>query len=145
MNQATPASVMQYVCPLLHVSDLERSVRFYVATLGFVEDWRDEGGFVILRHGECRVFLAQKQREVDLRNINARATRDGFANYDLYFHCAAGSIDTLWSQYRAAGVTMPDAFAAGPVTRPYGIRAFSLFDPDGYELVFGCPVGECPE
>ena len=32
---------------------------------------------------------------------------------------------------------MPDCFKNGPVTRPYGIRDFSVIDPDGYDLVFG--------
>jgi hypothetical protein len=37
---------------------------------------------------------------------------------------------------------MPEGFEAGPVTRPYGIRDFSVMDPDGYDFVFG---EECEE
>jgi hypothetical protein len=31
---------------------------------------------------------------------------------------------------------MPDGFADGPVTKSYGIRDFSVIDPDGYDIVF---------
>jgi hypothetical protein len=37
---------------------------------------------------------------------------------------------------------MPDCFQDGPVQRSYGVRDFSVIDPDGYDLVFG---EECPE
>jgi hypothetical protein len=32
---------------------------------------------------------------------------------------------------------MPDGYKDGPVTRPYGVRDFSVIDPGGYDLVFG--------
>ena len=31
---------------------------------------------------------------------------------------------------------MHESYNNGPVTRPYGMRDFSLVDPDGYDLVF---------
>lgn len=127
------------VSPLLQVKDLRQSIAFYTTRLGFTEDFFDGDGFAIVRRGGCFLFLAQKQVDADLRNQTARATQDGYASYDLHFHCDRGSIDALWAEYRSAGVPMPPAFDDGPVDRDYGVRDFSITDPDGYDLVFGAP------
>lgn len=133
------------VSPLLQVTDLSVSRAFYTQNLGFTEDWYDGEGFAILRRDKCSIFLAQKQVNVDLRNVTARRMRDGYANYDLHFNCDTGTIDALWSEYRVAGVSMPADFNNGPVTRAYGIRDFSITDPDGYDLVFGAPCAPDPK
>ena len=130
------------VSPLLQVADLQRSRAYYTDTLGFAEDWFDGDGFAIMRRGDCSIFLAQKQTDVDLRNQTARAAQDGYANYDLHFHCAPGTIEDLWAEYRDAGAKMPDVFADGPIKRDYGIQDFSITDPDGYDLVFGAPLSK---
>ena len=67
----------------------------------------------------------------------ARAADDGWCTYDLHIHCQPGTLDALYREFRAKGVPMPEGFEAGPVTRPYGIRDFSVIDPDGYDIVFG--------
>lgn len=115
-------------------------MQFYTAKLGFREVFRDEGGFSILNRDECDVYLAQKQREVDLRNQNARFNVDGFACYDLHIHCTFGTIDSLWKEFKEAGVEMHPSFENGPIDRDYGIRDFSIVDPDGYDIVFGAPI-----
>ncbi len=139
MTVSATASINS-VSPLLLVADLQRSRKFYTQILGFTEDWFDGEGFAIVRRGCCSLFLAQKQVNVDLRNRTARAAQDGYANYDLHFNCEAGAIDGLWAEYRAAGAPIPAAFADGPINRDYGIRDFSVVDPDGYDLVFGAPL-----
>jgi catechol 2,3-dioxygenase-like lactoylglutathione lyase family enzyme len=128
---------LKSVCPLLQVADLDRSRAFYTGKLGFKETWKDPGGFTILSRDECLLFIAPKQREVDLRNATARLTNDGYANYDLHLDCFPGSLDALWKEYKEAGVEMGASFVNGPVTRDYGVRDFSVIDPDGYDLVFG--------
>jgi hypothetical protein len=70
-------------------------------------------------------------------NKAARAVADGWCNYDLHIHCQPGTLEALYQEFRAKGVPMPDCFADGPVTRSYGIRDFSVIDPDGYDIVFG--------
>ncbi len=127
------------VSPLLQVRDLARSLEFYTKRLGFTQDWFDGVGFAIVRRGDCSVYLAQREVEVDLRNRTARRQDNGYANYDLHFYCDGGTIDALWEEYQAIGIEMPSEFAGGPVDREYGIRDFSLSDPDGYVLVFGAP------
>jgi catechol 2,3-dioxygenase-like lactoylglutathione lyase family enzyme len=131
---------LERISPLLQVADLDASVRFYTAKLGFREVFRDEGGFSIINRDDCDVYLAQKQRDVDLRNRSARLKADGFACYDLHIHCAFGTIDPLWKEFKDAGVEMHPSFESGPIDRDYGIRDFSIIDPDGYDIVFGAPI-----
>ena len=126
------------ISPLLQVSDMNKSVEFYTKKLGFEEKWRDGDGFVILSRDGCDLFLGQKQTKVDLRNVTARTKPDGFADYDLHFHCAVGAADALWGEFSKAGVNTTEK--DGPVTSEYGIRDFSVIDPDGYTIVFGSPV-----
>lgn len=129
---------IQRISPLLQVSDMNKSVEFYTNKLGFEEKWRDGDDFVILSRDGCDLFLGQKQTKVDLRNVTARAKPDGFASYDLHFHCAVGAADSLWDEFTKAGVDIPEK--DGPITREYGIRDFTVIDPDGYAIVFGSPV-----
>jgi catechol 2,3-dioxygenase-like lactoylglutathione lyase family enzyme len=130
--------LIQQISPLLQVSDMNKSVEFYTKKLGFEEKWRDGDGFVILSRDGCDLFLGQNQTKVDLRNVTARTKPDGFADYDLHFHCAVGAADALWNEFTKAGVETTEK--NGPVTREYGIRDFSVIDPDGYTIVFGSPA-----
>lgn len=133
---------LQSVSPLLQVGDIEASIAFYTQKLGFKKHHQEEGGFAILGRDECTIFLAQKQTDVDLRNVTARARADGYASYDFMVMCAQGTVDALWKEYRDADVPMSAAFVNGPVNRSYGIRDFNITDPDGYDIVFGEPVEE---
>ena len=128
--------MLKQISPLLQVSDLEAAVSFYGQKLGF-RTGSIEGGFSVVRRDECVIFLAQKTKEVDVTNKAARADpSDGWCNYDLHIHCQPGTLNALYEEFRAKGVRMHDSFQNGPVTRPYGLRDFSVIDLDGYDLVF---------
>jgi hypothetical protein len=129
--------MLQRISPLLQVADLAASIDYY-ARLGFAKRWESEG-FCILARDECDLFLAQKEVPVDLRNATAKSQADGYADYDLHFHCSHGSIDSLWAEFTAAGA-VPDDLCPSPEDRVYGIRDFSIKDLDGYRLVFGAPI-----
>lgn len=133
--------MLKQICPLLQVSDLKASVSFYGKKLGF-QTGSMEGGFSIVRRDDCAIFLAQKTKDVDLTNRAARAVEDGWCSYDLHIYCQPGTLDALFQEFRMKGVEMPDCFRDGPIMRSYGIRDFSVFDPDGYDLVF---AEECEE
>ena len=127
--------MLSQISPLLQVKDLKASVAFYGRTLGF-RTGSTEGGFSIVRRDDCAIFLAQKSKDVDVTNKAARATIDGWCNYDLHIYCQPGTLDTLYAEFRANGAPLPDCFAGGPIQRSYGVRDFSVIDPDGYDLVF---------
>jgi hypothetical protein len=129
--------MLKQISPLLQVRDLETSVSFYGQKLGF-QTGSIDGGFSVVRRGDCSIFLAQKTKDVDVTNKAARAVpNDNWCNYDLHIHCQPGTLDPLYAEFAAKGVRMPDCYKSGPVTRLYGIRDFSVIDPDGYDLVFG--------
>ena len=109
---------------------------FYSDKLGFRKGSIDDG-FSLVTRDDCTIYLAQKTKDVDVRNIVARAVDDGWCNYDLHIHCKPGTLDALFEEFKAKNVEMHNSFKDGPVTRPYGMRDFSLSDPDGYALVFG--------
>lgn len=95
------------------------------------------GGFSVVRRDDCTLYLAQKTKAVDVTNKAARADpNDGWCNYDVHSYCQPGTLDALYEEFKSRGVCMP-GFENGPVSRSYGVRDFSLTDPDGYDLVFG--------
>ena len=128
--------MLKQITPLLQVRDLAASVSYYGQKLGFKTGAMDNG-FSVIRRDECTIFLAQKTKDVDVTNKAARAADDGWCNYDLHIYCQPGTLDALFAEFRANGAKMPDCFKDGPVMRSYGVRDFSVIDPDGYDLVFG--------
>jgi catechol 2,3-dioxygenase-like lactoylglutathione lyase family enzyme len=128
--------MLKQISPLLQVGDLSTSAAFYRDKLGFQTD-STEGGFCMARRDDCLIFLAQKTKDADVTNKAARAVEDGWCNYDLHIHCLPGTLDGLFEEFRTKGVPMAAGFEAGPVMRSYGVRDFSVIDPDGYDLVFG--------
>ena len=133
--------MLKQISPLLQVSDLEKSILFYSQKLGFQARPID-GGFSIVKRDDCSIFIAQKTKLVDVTNKAARAVDDDCCNYDLHIHCQPGTLDALYEEFKKKGVTMPDCYSNGPVKRSYGIRDFSVIDPDGYDLVFGEECGD---
>jgi hypothetical protein len=133
--------MLKQISPLLQVSDLKVSVSFYGEKLGF-RTGSTEGGFSIVRRDDCAIFLAQKTKDTDVTNKAARAGDEEWCNYDAHIHCEPGTLDALYREFKAKGVKMPEYYRDGPVARPYGMRDFSVIDPDGYDLVFGeSPAG----
>jgi catechol 2,3-dioxygenase-like lactoylglutathione lyase family enzyme len=131
---------LQSITPLLPVRDLDLSIEFYVRKLGFTLEFQDPG-FAGLVRDACRIFLSQKEKpDVDLRNVASKLADDGWANFDLHINCARGTVDELWREFKAAGVPMHESFANGPVNRSYGLRDFSVLDPDGFDLVFAAEI-----
>jgi hypothetical protein len=128
--------MLKQISPLMQVRDLAVSVAFYRQKLGF-QTGSMEGGFSAIRRDDCVIYLAQKTKDANVTNKAARAVVDGWCNYDLHIHCQRGTLDALYQEFRAKGAVMPDGFDNGPVTRSYGIRDFSVIDPDGYDIVFG--------
>jgi catechol 2,3-dioxygenase-like lactoylglutathione lyase family enzyme len=127
--------MLRQISPLLQVRDLAKSVSFYRDALGFRAGLA-EGGFAQVKRDDCLIFLAQKTKDVDVTNRAARAVNDGWCNYDFHIHCEAGTLDGLYREFRARAVPMHKSFNEGPVTRSYGLRDFSVIDPDGYDIVF---------
>ena len=118
--------------PVLHVTDVETSLRFYVDRLGFTSPWRyDEGG---------RAHVAQVDRQGCA--LILADTWPGKIGKGLMFV----SVNTE-PQTREAGVAALDALRAEleakgvPVKEgSWGYRLLVVDDPDGNQLFFNYPA-----
>jgi catechol 2,3-dioxygenase-like lactoylglutathione lyase family enzyme len=124
--------------PLLGVYDMPRSVAFYRDLLGFEivtaspEVETPEGRFshwVWLRLGAAELML-NTQYDSGERPENADPKRAAdHGDTTLYVGCT--DIDQAYAELTRRGLR-----AAPPQTAPYGLRLFSVTDPDGYSIVF---------
>ena len=113
--------------PLLRVGDVNRSMQWYRAMLGFVGDpfpAAPPHAFAILRQGQAELMLRRAAPPV--------RTRPRSHDWDVYL--------------RTEGLPFREVFAAlslrGIVTRrlermPYGLAEFEITDPDGYVICLG--------
>ncbi len=106
--------------PMLPVSNLDASLRFYTQ-LGFtVEQRRDDWGWAMLRSGECRLML---DRSI---NTQPRAPRQSV----IYLY--RDDLRSYHATLREQGVKVPDV----DVTF-YDMQEFRVEDPDGNRLWIG--------
>jgi uncharacterized glyoxalase superfamily protein PhnB len=110
----------------LTVKNLEASVAWYGAALGFVVDRRHERDgrliAVSLLAGAVRLLLAQDDGAKGLE----RSKGEGISLQIT----TAQDADALAARIRAQG----SALDLEPVTMPHGRRVFRLRDPDGFRL-----------
>ena len=117
--------------PILHVKDVDASLRFYVDRLGFTSPWRyDEDGKVYVaqvdRQG-CAIILARTWPEkigkgLLFISLNVEpATREA----------ATAALDGLRAELEARGVTVKEG--------SWGYRLLVVDDLDGNQLLFNYP------
>jgi uncharacterized glyoxalase superfamily protein PhnB len=117
--------------PVLHVSDVEASLFYYVNRLGFTSPWRyDEDGRAhvaqVDRQG-CALILADSWPEkigkgLTFISLNAEpASREA----------ATAALDALREELEAKGVPVKDG--------SWGYRLLVVDDPDGNQLFFNYP------
>ncbi|HEY8966599.1 MAG TPA: VOC family protein [Candidatus Methylacidiphilales bacterium] len=110
--------------PVLRVSDLDAALRFYVAVMGFEEDFRFGEYAGVTRDGQGLHLC--------MHNFQDRAVGQGA----IFVFC--DEVDDYHAEVKARGA----AIRIEPGDRPYGIRDFTVLDPDGNCLNFGkilCP------
>jgi catechol 2,3-dioxygenase-like lactoylglutathione lyase family enzyme len=106
----------------LVVADVARSLDFYVATLGCVE---------CFRVGDLPDFAAV-EREALVLNLMP-AARAPAARGQAHLHVMVTGLDALHADLAARGCL----FEVPPTAFWYGLREFSLRDPDGNRITFG--------
>ena len=117
--------------PVLHVKDVEASLRFYVDRLGFTSPWRyDEDGRArvaqVDRQG-CALILADTWPEkigkgLMFISLNVEpATRKA----------ATAAVDELRTELEAKGIPVHEG--------SWGYRLLVVDDPDGNQLFFNYP------
>ena len=126
-DHSTPDTLrLRSISPSLTVGDIEASLAWYRDVVGFhvKETWDHEGkvGGVSLVAGAAHLFLGQD----DWAKGRDRAKGEGFR-----LHLATGGdVDEIAAQIEERGGTLE----AQPADMPWGARAFSLVDPDGFKL-----------
>ena len=117
--------------PVLHVTDVEASLRFYVNRLGFTSPWRyEEGGRVRVAQAErqgCALILADRWPEkvgkgLMFISVNVeQETREP----------EIAALDALRAEFEAKGVRVKEG--------SWGYRLLVVDDPDGNQLFFNYP------
>jgi len=114
--------------PILHVKDVDASLRFYVDQLGFASPWRyEEGG---------KVFVAQVDRQ-GCAFILADTWPEKIGKTVIFISlnvepptpkALAIALDALRAELEAKGVAVKDG--------RWGYRLLVVDDPDGNQLLF---------
>jgi uncharacterized glyoxalase superfamily protein PhnB len=116
---------------VLHVTNVEASLRFYMNSLGFTSPWRyEEDGKVrvaeVDRQG-CALILSDQWPEKIGKGLIFISL-----NFELEMHQAyVAALDALRAEFEAKGVSVKDGM--------WGYRLLVVDDPDGNQLFFNYP------
>lgn len=114
--------MQQTVIPQLRITNAERSLAFYVDSLGFKVDWKHQFGegyplfFQITRAGQT-IFLTEHSGDCEVGGA-------------VYFRIPDAR--ALYAELRQQGVVATKE----PENTPWGTCEFMLTDPDGNKLRF---------
>ena len=119
--------------PMLNVSNLETSLKFYNTALQFevvspkeaIKEWR----WAIIRSGDTEMMLAETGADIGLqKNVDPRK----ITNWPTIFYFYPDDVEALYESITSKG------FVLSPLEVTfYGMKEFSLQDPDGHMLSFG--------
>jgi uncharacterized glyoxalase superfamily protein PhnB len=102
--------------PVLHVLDVKAAATYYRDMLGFQRDYGDESYSVVWRDNSAIHFVKGNQSPTGIHLF--QWVRDVDAYHQEIVE-------------RGAEVTV------APGNRPYGVRDFSVQDPNGIKIIFG--------
>ena len=109
--------VFQKALPRLPLTDLAAGIAYYRGVLGFRVNYRDEN-IGVMDRDEVTVLLVPRDE-----------VHQGVGSAYFYIENA----DKLCAELRASGANV----AGDPVSLPWGLREFSVKDPEGNQLYFG--------
>jgi catechol 2,3-dioxygenase-like lactoylglutathione lyase family enzyme len=109
------------VVPILRVADLDASVTYYTAQLGFALQWRGDG-MASVKRDRTSIMLCQGDQ--------------GHAGTWLWI--PVGDVDALYQELEARGARLRHA----PANYPWGSRECQIGDLDDHVLRFGADVKE---
>lgn len=117
--------IMKPACAatIFHVKDLDASLNYYKDILGFNVDFR-YGDMVGLAFGEVLIYLSGPGQEVK------KTPGEG----SIYIFC--DEVDQYYKDIIAKGAIL----SIGVEDRGYGMRDFSVPDPDGNFITFGMEI-----
>ena len=114
---------------VLHVTDVEASLHFYVEQLGFTSPWRfDEKGKSYVAQVEregCALILSSQWPEKIGKGLM-------FVSLNLEPEAQVAALDALRTELEGKGVPVKDG--------SWGYRLLVVDDPDGNQLFFNYPA-----
>lgn len=114
--------------PVLHVTNLETSLRFYADRLGFTIPWRfDKDGVAQVDRQGCSLILANTWPEKVGKGLMFISLNVEPATPESL----AAALDALRAEFEAKGVAVKDGW--------WGYRLLVVDDPDGNQLFFNYP------
>ena len=122
--------------PVLHVTDVDASLRFYVDRLGFTSPWRFE------ENGRANVAQVERQGcALILANTWPQKIGKGLMFISLNVEpetreAAIAALDALRAELEARGVSVKEG--------SWGYRVLVVDDPDGNQLFFNYPNEPAP-
>lgn len=117
------------ITPLVTVSDIKRSVKFYIETLGFVVGFQAEN-YAYLHRDSVAIRLLTAAEGVDLHVPNWRQS----------CYIDVEDVDGLYETLRPKLDKLPQGRVKKPFQQPYGQREFHVIDEDALLIMFGEPV-----
>jgi catechol 2,3-dioxygenase-like lactoylglutathione lyase family enzyme len=111
--------------PVLHVTDVEASLRFYVDQLGFTSPWRyDEDGVAQVDRQGVALILADTWPEKIGKGLI-------FISLNFERETQVAALDALRAELEAKGISVKEG--------SWGYRLLVVDDPDGNQLFFNYP------
>jgi uncharacterized glyoxalase superfamily protein PhnB len=108
--------------PVFQVSNLEDALKYYKEVLGFKEDFRF-GAYAGVSSGDACLHLSANR-------LHQRPVGGGSA----FVFC--DEVDDYFREIKRNGATVKGE----PADQPYGMRDFTVLDPDGNHMTFGCEI-----
>ncbi len=107
------------VTPILNVSDMQQSLRYYRDVLGFsvAWEWGEPTGFACVKRGNVELFFCHQGQGVG----------------SCWLSIFVADIDELHKEYLASGAIIRQP----PTNFPWGVREMNIEDPDGHRLRIG--------
>lgn len=124
---------LKNMIPMLNISDIDASLCFYKTALGFevvsdpaaVAEWR----WATIRSGQTELMLSETGHPLNLQQpIDPQQS----TSWPTIFYFYPDDVDALHQHLLTLGLHPTEL-----INTHYGMREFSLQDPDGHMLSFG--------
>lgn len=100
-----------YARPVFFVTDLSRSLHFYIDLLGFGKPWHEADGagtVCQVNRSDCEIILCQSADRKDRSRLFVELTRDGVAAFRKEIAERSIPYDEIWWGYDVIRIIDPD-------------------------------------
>jgi uncharacterized glyoxalase superfamily protein PhnB len=120
---------MGYLSPLLAARDMKKTLDFYIQSLGFELKMAfpnpDNPQYAdIIKDGMVLMFILAREHGID--------AKEKFGGGVYFYLHIDGDIDKYYNELKQKGVKI----VVDIKDEPFGVRDFTVEDPDGYKLTF---------